>query len=325
MSLIPGEAPLGIIATQASIRAGAFRRELERLCPGREIIDLPCPRFVPLIESGHTGEDDPELKKAVEDSLAAAKEAGIAALLLGCTHYGLIAPAISAFLGEDVKLVSASRSAARAALPEAGAKRAYRRQRRDPVLHQRRRRGILRRRFQAPGPGYKGPAAACNGDKIIDTEIAFKMMKDVVISIRTVHCCDTDEEDYLDFTTDGLYGYDGEVGCLSYMETEVTGMEGTRTSVIVMPDQVVVDRDGMITSRMIFREGEKSSLLYNTPYGTATMNISTRRISHSLDGSGGAGGYRLCGGYGTHSGDKKQVSPGNHRTKADGRKSTWLT
>ena len=77
------------------------------------------------------------------------------------------------------------------------------------------------------------------------------MMKDVVISIRTVHCCDTDEEDYLDFTTDGLYGYDGEVGCLSYME------------------------------------GEKSSLLYNTPYGTATMNISTRRISHSLDGSGG--------------------------------------
>ena len=115
MSLIPGEAPLGIIATQASIRAGAFRRELERLCSGREIIDLPCPRFVPLIESGHTGEDDPELKKAVEDSLAAAKEACIAALLLGCTHYGLIAPAINAFLGEDVKLVSASRSAARAA------------------------------------------------------------------------------------------------------------------------------------------------------------------------------------------------------------------
>ncbi len=90
-----------------------------------------------------------------------------------------------------------------------------------------------------------------------------------------------------DFTTDGLYTYDGEVGCLSYLETEVTGMEGTRTSVIVMPDQVVVDRDGLITSRMIFKEREKSSFLYNTPYGTATMNISTRRISHSLDEHGG--------------------------------------
>ena len=113
------------------------------------------------------------------------------------------------------------------------------------------------------------------------------MMNDVVISIRTVHSCDTDEEDYLDFTTDGLYTYDGEVGCLSYLETEVTGMEGTRTSVIVMPDQVVVDRDGMITSRMIFREGDKTSFLYNTPYGTATMNISTRRIVRDLDEHGG--------------------------------------
>ena len=113
------------------------------------------------------------------------------------------------------------------------------------------------------------------------------MMKDVVISIRTVHAVDMEDEDYLDFTTDGLYTYDGEVGCLSYLETEVTGMEGTRTSVIVMPDQVVVDRDGLITSRMIFKEREKSSFLYNTPYGTATMNISTRRISHSLDEHGG--------------------------------------
>ena len=112
-------------------------------------------------------------------------------------------------------------------------------------------------------------------------------MKDVVISIRTVHAVDMEDEDYLDFTTDGLYTYDGEVGCLSYLETEVTGMEGTRTSVIVMPDQVVVDRDGLITSRMIFKEREKSSFLYNTPYGTATMNISTRRISHSLDEHGG--------------------------------------
>ena len=114
MSRIPGDAPLGIIATQASIQAGAFRRELERLCPGREIIDLPCPRFVPLIESGHTEPDDPELREAVEHSLAPAKEAGVAALLLGCTHYGIIAKTIRNCLGPETELVSASESAARA-------------------------------------------------------------------------------------------------------------------------------------------------------------------------------------------------------------------
>ena len=64
-------------------------------------------------------------------------------------------------------------------------------------------------------------------------------------------------------------------------------MEGTRTSVIVSPQQVVVDRDGLITSRMIFQEGEKNSLLYNTPYGTATMGIDTRKIEQRFDEDGG--------------------------------------
>lgn len=113
------------------------------------------------------------------------------------------------------------------------------------------------------------------------------MMKDVVISIHTVQSCDMDDEDFVDFTTDGLYTYDGEVGCLTYLESEVTGMEGTRTSVIVMPDQVVVDRDGLITSRMIFKEGERSAFLYNTPYGTATLNINTRRIRRNVGENGG--------------------------------------
>ena len=112
-------------------------------------------------------------------------------------------------------------------------------------------------------------------------------MKDVIISINSIHSYGRDEEDKLEFTTDGYYFYEDGTGCLSYMESEVTGMEGTRTSVIVSPQQVVVDRDGMITSRMIFQEGEKNSLLYNTPYGTATMGIDTRRIEQRFDEDGG--------------------------------------
>ena len=112
-------------------------------------------------------------------------------------------------------------------------------------------------------------------------------MKDVIISINSIHSYGRDEEDKLEFTTDGYYFYEDGTGCLSYMESEVTGMEGTRTSVIVSPQQVVVDRDGLITSRMIFQEGEKNSLLYNTPYGTATMGIDTRRIEQRFDEDGG--------------------------------------
>ena len=113
------------------------------------------------------------------------------------------------------------------------------------------------------------------------------MMKDVVISIRAIQACGMDDEDMVEFTTDGLYTFDGEVGCLTYMESEVTGLEGTRTSVMVMPDQVVVDRDGLITSRMCFKEGERSSFLYGLPCGSATMNINARRVQRHVGEHGG--------------------------------------
>lgn len=115
LAAVKGSGPLGIAATPASIRSGAFRRELERLCPGREILDLPCPDFTPLIESGHVSAEDPLLRQAIEHSLAPARAAGAAALLLGCTHYGMIDQAISAYMGPDVSLVSASQESAKAA------------------------------------------------------------------------------------------------------------------------------------------------------------------------------------------------------------------
>ncbi len=113
------------------------------------------------------------------------------------------------------------------------------------------------------------------------------MLKDVWISINSIHGCEQEDEENLEFTTDGYYCYEDGIGCLSYEESEVTGLEGTRTSMIVMPDQVVVDRDGLITSRMVFKEGTKSAFLYDTPYGQATMGINTRKIQRSIDENGG--------------------------------------
>ena len=110
-------------------------------------------------------------------------------------------------------------------------------------------------------------------------------MKDVVINISSEHV--GDEKDVMEFTTDGEYSFDGENSCFSYLES-VTGLEGTRTSVAVTPEEIVVDRDGYITSRMVFREGAKSRFLYDTPYGAATMGIDTRKIKKSFNEHGGS-------------------------------------
>ena len=112
-------------------------------------------------------------------------------------------------------------------------------------------------------------------------------LKDVWISFHSVNSYDDEEPDSLEFSTDGQYLFEDNVGCLSYQESEVTGLEGTRTSVTILPDQVVVDRDGMVKSRMIFKEGLKSSFLYSTPFGQATMGVDTRRIRQSVNENGG--------------------------------------
>ena len=112
------------------------------------------------------------------------------------------------------------------------------------------------------------------------------MMKDVVISIHSLTGLG-EEEDSLDFVTDGLYSYADGVASLSYLETEVTGLEGTRTSVKVSPDKVVVNRDGLVMSRMVFTPGQRSAFQYDTPVGTATMQMDTHRITQRFDERGG--------------------------------------
>ena len=112
------------------------------------------------------------------------------------------------------------------------------------------------------------------------------MMKDVVISIHSLTGLG-EEEDSLDFVTDGLYSYADGIASLSYLETEVTGLEGTRTSVRVSPDKVVVNRDGLVMSRMVFTPGQRSAFQYDTPIGTATMQMDTHRITQRFDERGG--------------------------------------
>lgn len=74
---------------------------------------------------------------------------------------------------------------------------------------------------------------------------------------------------------------------LTYQETELTGMEGTTTRFLIRGDHVALERTGMIQSRMEFRQGERSSSLYETPWGTMVVDISTTRLLHRLGERGG--------------------------------------
>lgn len=109
-----GLTKLGVIATQCSIESGAFQKELLRLRPDAEVTALACPDFVPMIENGKYKASDAAVRSIVAESLEPLRKAGVQALLLGCTHYGLIAEAISDYMGKDVELIAAADASARA-------------------------------------------------------------------------------------------------------------------------------------------------------------------------------------------------------------------
>ena len=112
-------------------------------------------------------------------------------------------------------------------------------------------------------------------------------MKDVIISITGVQNYPQGSDDAVELVTEGKYSYRDGHGVLSYMESELTGMQGTKTSFTFTPDEVVLSREGTLTSRMVFREGTKNTFLYDTPFGSATMGLDTHRIHSTMGPRGG--------------------------------------
>lgn len=112
-------------------------------------------------------------------------------------------------------------------------------------------------------------------------------MKDVIISVTGVQHGE-DGPDSMQLVTAGQYGMDSEKIKMTWEESELTGMEGTRTSITVQPNKsVVLSREGAMNTSMEFEEGKKHYFLYETPYGSATMGLDTRRIRHRLNLHGG--------------------------------------
>lgn len=104
---------IGVIATAATIRSGAFERALKEL-GDYEVFTQACPLFVSLVEAGWIDPDDTVTKQVAERYLQPLKEQSIDTLILGCTHFPLLSPIIDCVLGGKVTLVDAGRETARA-------------------------------------------------------------------------------------------------------------------------------------------------------------------------------------------------------------------
>lgn len=103
---------IGVIATATTIRTGAYERELKRLNPDIQVFSKACPLFVPLVENGYVDRENPVTRLVAEEYLASLREQGVDTLILGCTHYPVIASIIGDIMGQNVRLVDSGKAAA---------------------------------------------------------------------------------------------------------------------------------------------------------------------------------------------------------------------
>lgn len=103
---------IGVIGTQGTVDSGAYPAVLHRLAPEAAVFTQACPLFVPLAEEGWTqGEVPLAVARAY---LANLLQCHVDTLILGCTHYPLLAETISEAAGSSVTLVDSAEETARA-------------------------------------------------------------------------------------------------------------------------------------------------------------------------------------------------------------------
>jgi glutamate racemase len=101
---ITGSGRIGVLATPATVESGAYRAALERQGGPLEVVDVAAPDLAPIIQEGFPFDEG--VVETVRGYTQPLREAGVDTVILGCTHYPLVAPMLQRMLGRDVRLVT---------------------------------------------------------------------------------------------------------------------------------------------------------------------------------------------------------------------------
>ena len=101
---------IGVVGTLATVGSNSYADAIARLAPGAVVSQRACPLFVPLVEEGWL--DHAVTRQVAEEYLAELKSADLESLILGCTHYPMLAPLLRSAMGGNVRLVDSGAEAA---------------------------------------------------------------------------------------------------------------------------------------------------------------------------------------------------------------------
>ena len=94
---------IGVIGTHSTVHSKAYTRSLLALNSDCSVVEIACPLFVPLIEEGWS--DTPVAHEVAHSYLQTFQDTGMDTLILGCTHYPIMAQTIQGVVNKHVQLV----------------------------------------------------------------------------------------------------------------------------------------------------------------------------------------------------------------------------
>lgn len=108
-------------------------------------------------------------------------------------------------------------------------------------------------------------------------------MKNVMLKIEGKQKTSDGEENVIELTTEGkLYEKENAV-YLVYEESQISGLEGSTTTVKLAKDKISMKRYGSASSEMVFEKGKRYKAEYNTPFGTFGMEVLTMEMDYHIN------------------------------------------
>ena len=111
------------------------------------------------------------------------------------------------------------------------------------------------------------------------------MEKRAIISVKSSSNLDPNEA--IEVVTPGKFIIEENGFKAIYEESEISGMEGTTTTLNIQDNIMVLERVGSTTTNMEFKEGAMAVSLYNTPYGVLNLNVDTEKLNINVNENGG--------------------------------------
>ncbi len=112
-------------------------------------------------------------------------------------------------------------------------------------------------------------------------------MSDITLTIKTLQEWPDQPAQTIEFVSEGKYYQKNGSAYIAYRETELSGLAGHKTVLMIKPDSVIMRRYGAAPLNLNFQLGQRATTEYKTPYGVFQLDYCTEQIRCQLTAAQG--------------------------------------